>query len=206
PGLTWRNVQDTTNDPIIASRAPRAYRNYQMSEDYYSGGQMIWLEADALIRSRTGGRKSLDDFAKAFFGVNDGEWETQNTYTFEDVVATLNGILPYDWASFLRERLDGRKGLTGGIEAAGWKLVFKDTPNAYAKGASRGGGGDFVYSLGLSIGKDGSVGDVRWDSPAFNAGIGTGATIVAVNGQAYDKDVLEDAVKAAKTDKAPIEL
>lgn len=206
PGLSWRSVQDTTNDPIIASRAPRAYRNYQMSEDYYSAGQMIWLEADALIRTKTGGKKSLDDFAKAFFGVNNGEWEQQNTYTFEDVVATLNGVMPYDWATFLRERLDGKTGLTGGIEAAGWKLVFKDTPNAYAKGASRGGGGDFVYSLGLSLGKDGSVGDVRWDSPAFNAGIGTGTTIVAVNGQAYDKDLLDDAVKAAKTDKAPIEL
>ena len=206
PGLSWRNIQDTTNDPIIASRAPRAYRNYQMSEDYYTGGQMIWLEADALIRTRTGGKKSLDDFAKAFFGVNDGEWEQQNTYTFEDVVATLNGVMPYDWTTFLRERLDGKKGLTGGIEAAGWKLVFKDTPSAYAKANARWGGADFVYSLGLSLGKDGSIGDVRWDSPAFNAGIGTGATVVAVNDQAFSTDVLEDAVKANTDGKAPIEL
>lgn len=206
PGLAWRNVQDTTNDPIIASRAPRAYRNYQMSEDYYSAGQMIWLEADALIRSKTGGKKSLDDFARAFFGVNNGEWEQQNTYTFDDVVATLNGVYPYDWATFLRTRLDGKTGLTGGIEAAGWKLVFKDTPSAYAKANARWGGADFTYSLGLSVGKDGSIGDVRWDSPAFNAGIGSGATVIAVNGQAYGNDVLEDAVKAAKSDKAPIEL
>ncbi len=206
PGMSWRNIQDTTNDPTIASRAPRAYRNYQMSEDYYSGGQMIWLEADALIRSQSGGKKSLDDFARAFFGVRDGEWKVQNTYTFEDVVATLNGVLPYDWATFLRARLDGKHSITGGIEAAGWKLVFKDTPNAYAKGSMRGGGGDFVYSLGLSLGSDGAVGDVRWNSPAFNAGIGSGATVVAVNGQSYSKDVLEDAVKIARTDKAPIEL
>ncbi len=207
PGLQWRTVADTTNDPIIAARAPRAYRNYQMSEDYYSAGQMVWLEADALIRAKTGNKKSLDDFAKAFFGVNDGEWETQNTYTFDTVVQTLNGVLPHDWASFLRARLiDGTHGLTDGIEAAGWKLVYKDSPNAYAKANSRGGGGDFVYSLGLSIGKDGAISDVRWDSPAFNAGIGSGTTVVAVNGQAYDKDVLEDAVKAAKTGKAPIEL
>ena len=205
PGLGWRSVQDTTNDPIIASRAPRAYRNYQMSEDYYSAGQMIWLEADALIRARTGNKKSLDDFARAFFGVDNGEWQTQNTYTFEDVVATLDGVMPYDWATFLRSRLDGKTGLTGGIEASGWKLVFKDTPSAYAKGNARGGA-DFVYSLGLSIGKDGSVGDVRWDSPAFNAGIGSGATVIAVNGQAYDGDILEDAVKSARDSKAPIEL
>ncbi|SHE49542.1 M61 family metallopeptidase [Thermomonas hydrothermalis] len=206
PGLSWRNIQDTTNDPIIANRAPRAYRNYQMSEDYYSGGQMIWLEADALIRSRSGGKKSLDDFAKAFFGVNDGEWEQQNTYTFDDVVATLNKVLPYDWATFLRERLDGKKGLTGGIEAAGWRLVFKDTPSAYAKANARWGGADFVYSLGLSLGKDGTVSDVRWDSPAFNAGIGSGATVVAVNGQAFSPDVLADAVKANTDGKAPIAL
>ncbi len=208
PGLSWRNVQDTTNDPIIASRAPLAYRNYQMSEDYYSAGQMIWLEADALIRAGSNNKKSLDDFARAFFGVNDGEWKVQNTYTFDDVVTTLNGVYPHDWATFLRERLDGRKGLTGGIEAAGWRLVFKDTPNPYAKGSAspRWGGADFVYSLGLTIGKDGVISDVRWDSPAFNAGLGSGATVVAVNGLAYTQEQLEDAVKAAKGGSAPIEL
>ena len=207
PGLSWRNVQDTTNDPIIASRAPRAYRNYQMSEDYYSAGQMIWLEADALIRNQTRGKKSLDDFARAFFGVNDGEWKVQDTYTFDDVVATLNGVMPHDWASFLRDRLDGKVGLTGGIEASGWKLVYKDEPNAYAKAAlGDRGGADFVYSLGLSLDKDGKIGDVRWDSPAFNAGLGSGTTVVAVNGQEYGKELLEDAVKAATTGKAPIQL
>lgn len=205
PGLSWRNVQDTTNDPIIASRAPRAYRNYQMSEDYYSAGQMIWLEADALIRNNTNNKKSLDTFAKAFFGVNDGEWKVQNTYTFDDVVATLNGVMPYDWAKFLRDRLDAKVGLTGGIEASGWKLVYQDEPSAFAKANSRGGG-DFVYSLGLSLGKDGKIGDVRWDSPAFNAGLGSGTTVVAVNGQEYSQEALEDAVKAAKTAKAPIQL
>jgi predicted metalloprotease with PDZ domain len=205
PGLQWRNIQDTTNDPTIARRAPRAYRNWQMSEDYYSGGQMIWLEADALIRSKTNNRKSLDDFARAFFGTHDGAWKTQDTYAFEDVVAALNAVLPYDWADFLRERLDGKTGLTGGLEASGWRLVYKDEPSEIAK-ANAGDSADFVYSLGLSLGKDGNIGDVRWDSPAFDAGIGSGTTVVAVNGQAYDKDVLEDAVEAAKGGKAPIEL
>lgn len=205
PGLQWRGVQDTTNDPIVVGRAPRPYRNYQMSEEYYSAGQMIWLEADALIRNATRNRKSLDDFARAFFGVNDGEWEVQNTYTFEDVVATLNGVYPYDWATFLRDRLDGKVGVTGGIEASGWRLVFKEEPNDFARSFAGRGGGDFTYSIGLSIGKDGTIGDVRWDGPAFNAGLGTGTTVVAVNGRAYDKEVLEEAIKAAK-DGAPIEL
>ena len=204
-GLQWRGIQDTTNDPIVVGRASRAYLNYQMSEDYYRGGQMIWWEADALIRTKSGGRKSLDDFARAFFGVNDGEWKVQNTYTFEDVVKTLDGVQPHDWTTFLRDRLDGKVALTGGIEASGWKLVYKDEPNAYAKASSRGGGADYTYSLGLSLNKEGVIGDVRWDSPAFKAGIGSGSTVVAVNGLAYDKDVLDEAVTAAKTG-APIEL
>ena len=204
-GLQWRGIQDTTNDPIVVGRASRAYLNYQMSEDYYRGGQMIWLEADALIRTKSGGRKSLDDFARAFFVVNDGEWKVQNTYTFEDVVKTLNGVQPHDWTTFLRDRLDGKVALTGGVEASGWKLVYKDEPNAYAKASSRGGGADYTYSLGLSLNKEGVIGDVRWDSPAFKAGIGSGSTVVAVNGLAYDKDVLDEAVTAAKTG-APIEL
>jgi predicted metalloprotease with PDZ domain len=204
-GLQWRGIQDTTNDPIVVGRAARSYLNYQMSEDYYRGGQMIWLEADALIRAKSGGRKSLDDFARAFFGVNDGEWKVQNTYTFEDVVKTLDGVQPHDWTTFLRDRLDGKTGLAGGIEASGWKLVYKDEPNAYAKSSSRGGGADYTYSLGLSLNKEGVIGDVRWDGPAFKAGIGSGTTVVAVNGLAYDKDVLDEAVTAAKTG-APIEL
>ncbi|WP_027079390.1 M61 family metallopeptidase [Luteimonas mephitis] len=208
PGLEWRALQDTTNDPIVARRRPKPYRGYQMSEDYYSGGQMVWLEADARIRKLSGGKKSLDDFARAFFGIEDGEWKRQATYTFDDVVATLDGVAHDDWARFLRDRLDGKAPLTGGIEASGWKLVYKDEPSAYAKAQMKGdsGAAGFIYSIGLNIGKGGNVIEVRWDSPAFDAGVGTGMTIVAVNDIAYDKDIMEDAIKAAKGGKAPIRL
>ena len=132
PGLEWRALQDTTNDPIIAKRTTKAYRSWQMSEDYYSGGQMIWLEADARLRELSGGKVSLDDFARKFFGMSDGEW-TVNPYDFDEVAKTLEALQPTgDWATFLRDRLDGKKPLTGGIEASGWKLVFKDTPNTAA--------------------------------------------------------------------------
>jgi predicted metalloprotease with PDZ domain len=208
PGLSWRALQDTTNDPIIAKRTSKSYRSWQLSEDYYSGGQLIWLEVDARLREASHDRVSLDDFARRFFGMNNGEW-TVNPYDFDEVVATLEALQPTgDWSTFLRDRLDGRKPLTGGIEASGWKLVFKDTPNAYAKAAAAdfGGGGDFLYSLGLSMSKDNAVSDVRWDSPAFDAGIGPGMTAMAVNGRAYSTEVMEDAIKAAKENKQPIEL
>lgn len=209
PGLAWRALQDTTNDPVISRRTSKSYYSWQMSEDYYTGGQMLWLEADARLRELSKDKVSLDDFARKFFGMNDGEW-TVNPYDFDEVAKTLEALQPTgDWATFLRDRLDGKKPLTGGIEASGWKLVFKDKPNDYAKAAMSeygGGGAEFNYSLGMSLSKDNSVSDVRWDSPAFKAGIGPNMVVMAVNDRAYSSDLLEDAVKQAKTDKKPIRL
>jgi predicted metalloprotease with PDZ domain len=208
PGLaSWRNVQDTTNDPIIAQRAPLPYRNYQSSEDYYSAGQLIWLDVDGKLRELSHGKKSIDDFAKAFFGMDNGSFVT-NTYTFDDVVKTLNDIAPYDWAKYLRTRLDGHGPLIGGFESHGWKLVYTDQPSAAVKAfEARRHFADLTYSLGVSVGKGGAIGDVLWDGPAFKAGLSPGMTVVAVNGHDYDPDALKEAVTAAAKDKSqPIEL
>jgi len=192
---------------VIARRKPKPYRGYQMSEDYYQGGQMLWLEADVRLRTLSGGKRSLDDFAKAFFGQNDGQWERPDTYTFEDVAATLEQVQPTgDWSQFLRERVDHRAGLVGGIEAAGWKLVYKDKPSAYFKAMMKGRGANFIYSLGVALSPAGYVNEVRWDSAAFNAGVGTGMQVLAVNDLQYSADELEEAVRAAKDSKQPVRL
>ena len=116
-GFQWRTLEDTTNDPTAAHRAGLPYRSWQMSEEYYSGGQMMWLEADARIRALSDDGKSLDDFAKAFFGVDNGSYVTK-TYTFDDVVAALNGVVKDDWAGFLHARVDAvDPPLLNGIEA-----------------------------------------------------------------------------------------
>lgn len=208
PGLQqWRNIQDTTNDPIIAMRRPLPFRNYQMSEDYYSGGQMIWLEVDAKLRELSGNKKSIDDFGKSFFGMKNGEWDV-NTYTFEDVVKTLNDIQPFDWAPYLRERLDGHGPITNGIAAHGWKLVYNDKPSDMVKGVEmRRGSTDLTYSLGVSIGKGGDINDVLWDGPAFKAGLSPGMKLIGVNGKEFSGDALKDAITASAKDKSkPVEL
>jgi len=210
-GFGWRTLEDTTNDPTAALRAALPYRSWQMSEEYYSGGQMMWLAVDARIRSLTHGRKSLDDFARAFFGVDDGSFVTR-TYTFDDVVAALNGVAKNDWASFLHARVDTLDPpLASGLAATGWKLVYTDQPSAYEKQyESRPESPrhifNFAWSIGLTLTKGGEINDVRWDGPAFKAGVSTGATVVAVNGQAYGTDVLKDAITAAKGNQAPIKL
>ena len=66
-GREWRALQDTTNDPITAMRRPLPWRSWERSEDYYSEGQLMWLDADTLIREKSGGKRSLDDFARTLF-------------------------------------------------------------------------------------------------------------------------------------------
>lgn len=208
PGRAWRSVEDTTNDPIINSRRPLPYGSLSRSEDYYNEGALVWLEADQIIRKGTAGKKGLDDFAKAFFGVRDGDWG-ELTYTFDEVAKTLNDIYPYDWATFLKTRLytPGQPAPLAGLEAAGYKLVWKDTPNPYDKGRAAGGKyANFTYSLGVTVGSDGTVTSTLWDGPAFNAGLVNGAKIVAIGDDKYSAERLSDAIAAAKDGKAPIRL
>jgi predicted metalloprotease with PDZ domain len=208
PGRAWRSVQDTTYDPIVNARRPHPYPSLQRSEDYYVEGALTWLEADQIIRQGTRGKKGLDDFAKAFFGKTNGDWG-ELTYDFDEVVATLNSVYPYDWATFLDTRLrkPDQPAPLKGIEMAGYKLVWKEDPNPYTKGRMSGGKYlDLTYSLGINLDKDGTVVSTLWDGPAFNAGIVNGAKVVAVNGTAYSSDTIGEAITAAKGATTPIAL
>ncbi|MEP9402253.1 peptidase M61 [Sphingomonas sp. VNH70] len=207
-GRQWRPLIDTTNDPVITARRPKGWVSWQRSEDYYNEGLLVWMEVDSILRQQSGGTKSMDDFARAFFGMRDGDWGVL-PYTLADVVKTLNTIQPYDWAGFLDKRLNARtdRAPIAGFAANGYKLVYTDTPTPYLKGREKSGGGaNLSYSLGMTVSKDGKVGGVLWGSPAFKAGFETGTTIIAVAGQAYTPDNLREAVKAAKGSKDPIRL
>ncbi|MFC5437822.1 M61 family metallopeptidase [Rhodanobacter umsongensis] len=210
-GFQWRTIEDTTNDATAARRAGLPYRSWQMSEEYYSAGQMMWLEVDAKLRALTHDRRSLDDFARAFFGVDNGSYVTK-TYTFDDVVAALSGVAKYDWAGFLHAHVDARKPpLLDGIEGSGWKLVYTDKESDYEKQYNSRPQSprhmyNFAWSIGLTVAGQGQINDVRWEGPAFKAGVSTGATIVAVDGQDYSGEVLKQAITAARSSKAPITL
>lgn len=206
-GRAWRNLQDTTNQSIMSYRGALDWANWQRSSDYYDESVLIWLEVDMKLRELSGGARSMDDFAKVFFGVEPGRI-TPLTYTFNDLVAALNKVQPYNWAGFLRERLDTHaEAPLNGLAMSGWKLAWSEEPSAYLKGvAAQRHVDDFSYSLGVVVGREGRFGSVRWDSPAFKAGITVGDQLLAVNGHAYKADALKMAVTAAKSDPAPIQL
>ena len=208
-GRRWRALQDTTNDEIINPRRPMSWRDWQRYEDYYDEGRLIWLEVDTLIRERSQGKRSLDDFARAFFGIDDGSLVTV-AYSFADVVKALNAVEPYDWSAFLRERLDAvaRPAPLEGLRRGGYKLVYTDTPGELEKASDlERKRVSLRYSIGIVIDdKDGTVLQVAWDSAAFKAKLTESAQILAVNGAAYGAEVLKDAIRSAKGTALPIEL
>ena len=207
-GRQWRDIADTTNDPIISARKPKGWLSWQRNEDYYVDGLLVWLDADSLIRERTGGKKSLDDFARGFFGGADGSY-VPKTYVLADVVATLKGVTPYDWETFLKERIEGRgrPAPLDGIKRGGWKLVYAETPTAVQKAADTAAKRhDYTYSIGLNLKASGEIQGVQWDGPAFNQGLVVGSTVVAVEGEAYSESRMKSAITAAKGAKKPIQL
>jgi predicted metalloprotease with PDZ domain len=207
PGRQWRPLEDTTNDPIANQRRPLAWPSWQREEDYYIESELFWLEADMIIRKQTQGHKSLDDFARAFFGIDNGSMVTV-TYTFDDIVKTLNSVAPYDWAGFLHRHLDQiAPAPLEGLTMGGYKLVYTDKESETAKANhSFDNVTDLTYSLGVALDNDGSISRVLWNSVAFKADLTAGAKIVAVNDVAYDADRLTAAITAAKTSAQPIRL
>lgn len=207
-GRAWRSLQDTADAAPLTYYGGGGWANWRRGTDFYPEGQLLWLDVDTKIRELSAGKHSLDDFARAFYGMDNGSAVTR-TYTFDDVVDTLNQVQPFDWAKFLRARLDytGANLPEHGIARGGWKLVYTDQPNAQTKAMeSIRHGVDLAASLGLSAAKDGSIRDVQWGGPAFKAGLVPGLKIVAVDGKDYSPDALKDAVTAAKGSSTPVTL
>ena len=219
PGRQWRPLVDTTNQPTVSQRRPVTWVSWQLPEDYYTEGELIWLDADTRIREMTNGKKSLDDFAKAFLGEYNGSFVTY-TYDLNDIVKIMNSVVPYDWATFFRERVYDLHPQVpeDGITRGGYKLAYTDTEPAWIKHAEgRGGQSDFSTSIGISFGgrrgaatederNKGVISNVNWGSPAFKAGLVPDVQVVAVNGKAFDNDVLRDAILDAEKSHQPIQL
>lgn len=209
PGRTWRSLADTTSQPIVDYAGDAPFVSWARDTDYYTEGLLIWLDVDTQLRALTGERRSLDDFARAFCGMDDGRMAPL-TYTFDDVIATLNGVAAHDWRTFLAERLEGHGpgAPLDGIARGGWRLAFNGEPNAYLTSyETRKKLLDLGDSAGLAVAtEDATVAGVVWGSAAFRAGLVNGNKLVAVNGREFSADLLKEAIRAAAGTSEPIEL
>jgi predicted metalloprotease with PDZ domain len=208
PGRRWRSLEDTATTAQILYDAPEAFSNYRRGADFYDEGALIWLEADTIIRQKSGGKRSMDNFARLFFDGQNSAPEVK-TYTFDDVVQALNQVQPYDWRGFFTDRVMkiAEEAPLGGITNGGWMLVYTDQPNAVAKLNEQAGRGyDATASLGMVLTKDGVVADVIEEGISAKNGIGPGMKIDAVNGRRYSQEFLLAAMREAERSHQPIQL
>jgi len=206
-GRQWRSLQNTATAAQILYFSVSEWASYRRGTDFYPEAVLIWLEVDATIRKLTGDRKSMDDFCHVFYAGHEGE-PVIKTYTFTDLVSTLNGIASNDWEAFFRSRLDATaRAPLGGLLESGWRLVYNNEPNEMISAADAvSGTGDFTSSLGLRVKHDGSVVDSIPGLPAFEAGISPYFKIVGVNGREFSVDELKRAIHDSETNSTSIEI
>jgi len=209
PGRTWRSLEDTAISAQALRGGSEYWANWRRGQDYYQEGELLWLDADTTIRQLTHGQKSLNDFCRRFLAVGGNTPPKVVPYDFDEIVADLNDVTPYDWRTFLNERLHSHAphAPLGGIDHGGYRLTYGVQPSDFEQAyLAKTKQVDAWFSAGLMVGTTGNIDDVRVDSPAFQAGLGPGTKLVAVNGHGYTADVLKQAIRAAKGTTVPIEL
>jgi predicted metalloprotease with PDZ domain len=208
PGRAWRNLQDTVDAAPQLYFSPQAWHSWRRGVDFYDEDTLNWLWVDVIIRQQSKGAKSIDDFCHLFHGAP-STGPMVKPYTFDDVVSTLNQVVPYDWRGFWTERLTnhGPGAPLGGVEGSGWKVVYDETQSEMEHGIESSF--HFVgaaYSIGLELREDGTITDTVEGMPAAEAGIGPGMKLVAVNGRKYSPEVLRAALKAGKGGNSTLDL
>jgi predicted metalloprotease with PDZ domain len=207
-GRTWRPLADTAVEAQVLYEAGDDYRDFRRDVDFYPEGTLIWLDADVQIRQLSKGAKSLDDFCRAFFGAPGGA-PAMKPYTFDELVAALNAVQPYDWAGFFRARLDSTAGQAplGGIVGGGWRLVYTAIPSGeWSAAAEQHKMTDLSYSLGFKVKEDGTIVDVAMGGPAQKAGIAPSTQLIAVNNRQFTPAVLREAVESTAAATRTLEL
>jgi len=206
PGRNWRPLQDTADSAVVLYNADDDWINWRRDVDFYEEGEFLWLDVDTTIRRLTKNKKSMNDFCVLFYGGPGGE-PALKTYTFEDVVASLNSVAPYDWATFLRTRLDSVAPKTPqeALQNSGWQLTYSDQPNeieilrdTIRKKLT------LMNSIGLTASDEGVIDEVLYDGHSFNAGLGPGMKITQVGGKPFSLAILKDAVAASAG--SPVQL
>jgi predicted metalloprotease with PDZ domain len=207
-GRGWRDLQDVSRSAQLLYSAGQQWTMLRRSTDFYREGPLLWLQIDSLLRENSKGTRSLDTFAGEFFGPSDGVL-TVKPYTYEDLVAALNHIAPYDWNRLFQGNLLAMRPtpVSPGLEAAGWTVTYSDELNqAVVDQESTSQQADLSTSIGLVIDQDGTIVDVAPDSAAGRAGLAPASKLMGVNHRVYSADLLRQAIVSAETTSQAIDL
>jgi predicted metalloprotease with PDZ domain len=210
-GRTWRSTEDTAVAASLLRDSDR-WANWTRGQDYYFEGDLLWLDVDTLIRQNTNNQKSLDDFVNLFLGKGGDTGPAIVPYNFDELAATLNQVMPYDWASFLHDRIGNihEHADLDGIRRGGYELAFQEEISPSEKSMLQVfkwlGSTEEWFSIGVLVNAEAGIVDIRWNGPAYKAGIAPGDKIIGVNGRIYNSDLLRSAIRDAKGKTEAIHL
>lgn len=202
-GRKWRALDDTAAASWKLRGHSVSWQALRRGQDYYDEGLVTWLEADALIREKTGGKKSLDDFCKTFFAADREKSPIVSPYELKDVTAALRELADEDWDKFFADRVSRPRPaleLEFLAKTLGYRLQYSAKPSDYLterekdrKSVSASG------SIGLSATEDGKITSVVPGSPADKAGLANAMTISGVNGRKFSGQRLKDGIADSVT-------
>jgi predicted metalloprotease with PDZ domain len=208
-GRNWRPLIDTAVGAPYLYTVGGPWTNLRRSAgDFYDEGMLVWLDVDTTIRSLTRGRKALDDFLHLYTAGGSREPSIE-PYDFDDIVALLNQVVPYDWRGFFEQKIYAvqPQAPLAGLERAGWRLVYREKPTELdAITQAKYHYLNFAYSIGLTLDAEGHIGDIVPGSAADKAGIAPRMTIVAVDGRAFSSDRMHAALATAKRSHRPMDF
>ena len=200
-GRLWRSVEDTASGQRHLRTTSPAWEEVRRRQDYYSEGAFFWMAADAAIREGTGQTKSLDDFCRAFFDVEPINFGTPVTYTRQDIVEALEAVYDgRDWDAMIRDWIETpRETLEHPLPAAvGRELAYHAEPTDIQNDHDDPPfSGLTARTLGFSTDRDGRVQKVLAGTPADDAKISYGMTVLGVDGRVFSPAVLKEAIKNA---------
>ncbi len=191
-GRRWRSLLDTGTGLGALMHANPDGANWRRSVDYYAEGMLLWMEIDLKIRELTGDRRALDDVCAAFFAMDRHRDPLVKPYDRDALVAALRSVAPYDWRTYLAERVDGVDTHlpTEVFRASGWTLAYDASPTGRTDATA--------YSLGIGVAGDGRIGSVERGGPGDAAGLAVGMKIVSVDGATFDRGALTRGIAARR--------
>ncbi|HUY11408.1 MAG TPA: M61 family peptidase [Candidatus Dormibacteraeota bacterium] len=207
-GRDYRPIIDlTTSAPYLYQSGGDYTSLRRTAGDFYSEGELMWLDVDTIIRKESHGTKSLDTFLHLYAGPpNTGPITV--LYNREQIEGLLAKVVPYNWHAFFQKYVYSvAVHPPDAITRAGFTLVYNAKPNKFMQaGMALRHYVDAWYSLGITMGPTGAIGDVRRGSPAWTAMLSPHEKVVAIDGRAFSPKVLTRALVRAQKNKQPIAL
>ncbi|WP_197524820.1 M61 family metallopeptidase [Botrimarina hoheduenensis] len=198
-GREWRPLSDTAVSAPTLRGGPSNWADLRRGQDYYDEGALFWLNVDCLLREKSGGKASMDDFCKQFFAV-DTDSPVATSYSLDDLVANLESLADHPWRGMIQRHvyLPQAELALDGVNRSGYELGWVRRKPTFVNNREEVLGSiQAIDSLGIVVSTAGVVERVVPESVADDSGLRERSEVVAVNRRAFSPSVLNQELDAA---------